>query len=166
MIICVTGTPGTGKTGIAKRLAETLDLEYIDVNSLIKKNKLHDGYDKKRKCYIVDEKKLAKAVIKEIGKIKKTKQKKACVIDSHLSHYLPPKYVDFCVVTVCEISVLKMRLESRGYSKEKIKENLESEIFRVCENEARELGHKVIVCDTTESSDIEKLIDKMKSRRK
>ena len=77
------------------------------------------------------------------------KSKKDLVIDSHLSHYLPKKYVDLCVVTKCDLKVLKKRLEKRKYSKEKIRENLDVEIFDICLNEAKEKGHKVKVVDTS-----------------
>jgi len=33
MIIAVSGTPGTGKTTIAKKLAKALNLKYIDIKS-------------------------------------------------------------------------------------------------------------------------------------
>jgi len=62
-IICVTGSVGTGKTTISKQLAKALKFEYVDINLLIKKNKLHDSYDRKNKCYVVDTKKLNKFLI-------------------------------------------------------------------------------------------------------
>ena len=39
-IICVTGSVGTGKTTISKRLSKAINFKYIDVNLLIKKNKI------------------------------------------------------------------------------------------------------------------------------
>jgi len=143
-IIIVTGTPGTGKTKIAKKIAKQLNFRYINVHNLIKKNKIYDSYDKKRDCYVVDTKKLNK-FLKDLIK----KSKKSLVIDSHLSHYLPKKYVNLCIVTKCDIKILKKRLEKRKYSKEKIKENLQSEIFNICLNEAKEKKHKILIIDTT-----------------
>ena len=54
----VSGTPGTGKTTLAKSLAKKLKYSYIDVNEIIKENKLEEGFDKKRKSKIIDTKKL------------------------------------------------------------------------------------------------------------
>jgi len=71
------------------------------------------------------------------------------IIDSHLSHYLPKKYVDLCIVIKCDIKELKKRLEKRKYSKIKIRENLDSEIFDICLVEAKENKHKIIIVDTT-----------------
>ena len=130
----VTGTPGTGKTTIAKALAKKEKAVYIDVNAIIKKEKLHEKYDRKLKTRIIDIKKLNKRLIKLIKEYKKKKQ--AIVIDSHLSHYLPPKYIDRCIVTKCELKTLKKRLEKRKYSKKKVQENMHAEIFDVCLIEA------------------------------
>ena len=80
------------------------------------------------------------------------KKSKNLVLDSHLSHYLPRKYVDYCVICKCNLKVLKKRLELRGYSDRKIRENLDSEIFDVCLIEAVENKHRVIVIDTTSRS--------------
>lgn len=143
MIIIVSGTPGTGKTTIAKKIAKERKARYIDVNLLVTKHKLSEGYDKKRKTRIVDVKKLNKVLIKLI----KT-SKEDLVIDSHLSHYLPAKYVDLCIITKCDLKELKRRLKRKKYSKEKIKENLDAEVFDVCLNEAKELGHNVKIITT------------------
>ncbi|MBW3012013.1 adenylate kinase family protein [Candidatus Woesearchaeota archaeon] len=146
--IVVTGTPCTGKTTYAKRLAREKGYLYVDVNNVISGYKLSEGYDMKRKSKIVDTKKLAKALIDVIKKAKLDKEK-GIVIDSHLSHYLPKKYADLCIVTRCDLKVLKKRLEKRGYSKQKVQENLEAEIFGVCLEEAKQLGHKVKVIYTS-----------------
>lgn len=142
--VVVTGSPGTGKTKIAKKIAKEKNAKYLDVNKIIKKYKLREEYDKKRKTWIVDVSKLNKVLIDLIKK-----SKKKLVIDSHLSHYLPKEHVSLCVVCKCDLKILKKRLEKRGYSKAKIRENIDAEIFDVCLNEAKEFGHKVKVVDTT-----------------
>ena len=142
-VICVTGTPGAGKTYYAKKLVSDLtDLEYkyVDVKEIIKENKLEEKFDKKRDCNVIDTKKLNSILIKLKGNI---------VIDSHLSHYLPKKFVDYVIVVRCSnLKELKKRLEERRYSNEKIRENMDCEIFDVCLVEALELGHKPIVIDS------------------
>lgn len=153
-VICVTGTPGTGKTAVAKKLAEKHGFYYLDVNKIISKNKLDEGYDRKRKTRIVDIKKLNKVLIKEILLIDKNKKYPGIIIDSHLSHYLPRKYVNLVIVTKCSIKELNKRFKKRKYPKNKIQENLQAEIFDICYNEAIERKHKVIAFDTTKSFNI------------
>lgn len=181
-VIIVTGSVASGKTTLAERLSKKLNFEYLDVNKII--NKISEGYDKKRKSKIIDVGKLNKYLIREISIIKKTNKKlsiknintkknpiikktiknnkkiikNGIVIDSHLSHYLPKRYVDLCVVTKCDLKKLEKRLRKRGYSKEKIRENLDAEIFDICLEEAGESGHKVIIVDTGKKIDMKKII--------
>lgn len=193
-VIAVTGSPGTGKTAMAKKLAKRLDFYYLDVNKLVSKNKLSEGYDRKRKTKIVDIKKLSKALVNFIEEFKKSdgmrlmssasstkaltkeninkialnkksnknssktiKKYSGIVIDSHLSHYLPGKYVDLCIVTKCNIKELNKRLKKRKYPKSKIQENIQAEIFDICLNEAKEGKHNLVIVDTTKDFNIAKI---------
>jgi adenylate kinase len=144
--IIVSGTPGTGKTTIAKKISKEIKGQYVDVNETVKKHRLSEGYDRKRKSMIIDTKKLNKVLIEMINK-----SKKILVIDSHLSHYLPKGYVKVAVICKCDINELRKRLKKREYSKEKIEENIEAEIMDVCYNEAKEKGHKIKIVKTTKS---------------
>jgi adenylate kinase len=154
-IIVVTGSVGSGKTTVAKAISKKLGYWYVDANSLVD-DRLRERYDKKRECYVVDVKKLNKSLIELIKQRKRQHQNSpSCkaangvIIDSHLSHYLPKKYVDVCIVTRCDLKILEKRLKKRGYSNNKIRENLDCEIFDICLNEAEEMGHMLLVIDTT-----------------
>ncbi len=142
MRIIITGTPGTGKTVLAKRIANERKIEYISLKKIIKEYQLAEGFDTKRRCEIVDEQKMVKKVLT-------LTKRKNCVIDGHLSHEIPPRFVNECIVTRCSLPILKKRLMKRSYSKQKIRENLDAEIFEVCLTEAKERGHKVEVVDTS-----------------
>lgn len=142
--VIVTGSVCSGKTTVAKLIANKYNYKYLDVNKLIKEKKLYEGYDKELDSYIIDERKLVK-ILKSLIKKSKTK----FVIDSHLSHYLPKSQVELCIVTKCDLKELKRRLKNRGYSEKKIRVNLDAEIFDVCLIEAKEKGHKIKVIDTT-----------------
>lgn len=171
-LIAVSGVPGTGKTTIAKRLSKKLNYYYLDANKLISKYKLSEGYDRKRKTKIIDVDKLNRKLIKEIKTLTKKSNKlfssknkinknikkfKGIIIDSHLSHYLPRKYVDFCIVTKCDIKELNKRLKNKGFNKNKIQENIQSEIFGICLNETKERKHKIILVDTTKGFNIDEI---------
>jgi len=71
MIIVISGTPGTGKSALAKKLMKSLNYPLLDINKFIKQKRLSEGYDKKRKTNLIDTKKLNKAIISEIKKVQK-----------------------------------------------------------------------------------------------
>ena len=139
----VTGTPGTGKTTFAKEFAKEKRFTYVDGKQIIAKNNLEEEYVEEKQTATVDEQEFAK-VCEDI--IQKSEQ--SLVIDSHLSQFINPKFVEKCFVTMCDISVLKKRLEERGYLADKVRDNLDAEIFQECKLEAEELGHKVQVVKT------------------
>ena len=142
VIICVTGTPGTGKTELSKLIKEKTGLKHINVNREANKLGLIIGYDKKRKVDIVNEALLSEKV-REIAK----KTYYGVIVDSHISYFTSPKMVNLCILCRCELKELQKRLKKRGYSREKIKENLEAEIFNVCGEEALKIGHRIIEID-------------------
>ena len=149
-VICVSGTPGTGKSTIAKKLSKLKNYRYVDVNKIIDSENLKEGYDREKRCFIIDVKKLNNVLVKLIKGLNKSKLEKGIIIDSHLSHYLSPKYVDLCIITKCSnLKKLEARLKKRNYIKSKIRENLDSEIFDICLNEASELKHNIKVVDTS-----------------
>lgn len=139
----ISGTPGTGKTTLAKEIAKRFSMKYIDVNELIEKHDLAVGFDKKRDCRIIDEDKLNGVLDSVEGDV---------VIDSHLSHHMSPQK---CIITKCGLKELKKRLEKRGYSDAKVRENMDSEIFDICHVEASEAGHDVMVVETDKEIDYE-----------
>ena len=152
-VIIITGSVGTGKTTLAGKLSKKLEFKHIDVNRVVSEYNLSESYDKKRRCKVVDTKKLNKALIDKIKWAKKDLER-GVIIDSHLSHHLPKKYVDLCIVTKCDLKVLNERLKKREYHKDKIRENMDCEIFNVCLNEAKEAKHNTFVIDTTKGINI------------
>ncbi|HLC46383.1 MAG TPA: adenylate kinase family protein [Candidatus Nanoarchaeia archaeon] len=150
--VVVTGTPGTGKTALSKKLAAERGWKYIDVNEVIAEHKLSVGNDRKRGVDIVDEGRLARVLAQMI----KSSPKKL-VIDSHLSHYVTPALVTACIITTCPIVVLERRLKKKGYTSSKIKENVEAELLGICQHEAEDLGHKIIIVNTSRKVDLKAL---------
>ncbi|MEK6939022.1 MAG: AAA family ATPase [Nanoarchaeota archaeon] len=143
-VIAITGTPGTGKSTLARKLAKEKGYFRLDLHQHYKEISLR--YERKSKSYVIDEKKFLNLVKREI---KKHAKEKGIVIDTHISHYLPKKIVDKCIVVTCSnLKELERRLKKRKYSKAKIRENLDCEIFQVCLAEALERNHKVKVVDS------------------
>ncbi len=148
--ICVTGTPGTGKTTVAKQLATLLNFEYFDVNEILKIHTI--GFDKQRNCKIID----TDSLVEQLHLLAENKD---IIIDSHLSHHM--LNISLCIVTRCDLFTLKTRLTERDYSEEKIQENLQSEIMDLILNEVEEFGIQYILVDTTEDFDYEELKEKI-----
>ncbi len=145
MIIALTGTPGTGKTSIARELERFNTLELTE---FVKKNGLGEQQDE----FEVDIEAMINALEDEIDPEKDT------VIEGHLSHHFP---ADFCVVLRCNPEELRERLSERDYTEEKIEENLESEILDVLLSEAASIQENIIEVDTTDrkAEDVAKEIE-------
>ena len=142
MKVAITGTPGTGKSTLARSLANK-GYVHLDLNKAIKTKKLFSGYDRKRKSYIADQKKVTAYVRKFL------KGKKNVVIDGHLSHVLPSSMVDIVIVLRCEPKELIKRLRKKRWNMLKAQENAESEFLNMIAEEARKKHKKVYDIDTT-----------------
>ncbi len=161
MIIAITGTPATGKTTLAGKLRKELGYPVLDLNDLIEEYKdVVLEYDTERETKIIDEGALLAYLVDYLS------DKQDLIIDSHLSHYLSPKYLDVVVVVTCDLSTLRRRLAERGYNELKIKENLEAEAFDTILDEAYDEGHAVIPVDATKRTDVAALAVKIKKKKK
>lgn len=151
MKIIITGTPGTGKSGISDLLGLALDCKVIHVNDLIKKEKLHFGKDNGE--YTADFKKLKKRLGGELTK------NKGIIIESHLLSDLKLP-ADLVIVLRCSPGELEKRLLKRKYRREKIKENAMSEILDYCYINALEnYGKgKVMQIETTKNVGAKEII--------
>ncbi len=155
-LLIITGTPGVGKSALAKALAKKLHCQRLNLHRHYKN--ISSGYNKKKCSYDIELKRLIALVRKKMREMqnseKKIAQKKnnLLILDSHISHHLPRKMVALCIVLTCsDLKKLRKRLQSRHYRKSKVEENLQAELFQVCRMEAREMGHKVMefdVCKT------------------
>jgi adenylate kinase len=132
-LVIISGTPGTGKTTVSNKISELVDVNVITLNELaISEGLIHD-FDKKRETNIVDIDKLVSHVLKLIEELKK-KGTQLLIIESHFSDIIPNNMINYAIVLRCEPDVLCDRLEKRGYSEEKVAENIQAEILGNCAN--------------------------------
>jgi len=149
MIVALTGTPGTGKTSVARELE---GFNTLDLTEFVKQKELSEQQDE----FEVDIDAMVESLEEEIDPEEDT------VIDGHLSHHFP---ADFCVVLRCNPEELRERLSERGYPEEKIEENIESEILDVLLGEAVNKQDNIIEVDTT-SRDAEDVANEIENRIK
>lgn len=140
--VIITGTPGTGKSTLATALAQKLGYERLNLHHYYRQ--ISTGYNTKKQVYDINKKEFIALVKKKLSRTKT-----GLMVDSHISHLLPKELVDWCIVLTCSnLKILQKRLHQRKYFAQKIRENLDAEIFQVCLAEAREQGHRILVFDT------------------
>lgn len=141
MHIALTGTPGTGKTTVAA----LLPFKVVDINSLVKAG-LNVGVDPMRGCLEADMEALADLFKKETESPEE--KEGITILEGHFSH----RFADWAIVLRLAPAMLSERLAARGYSEEKIQENLEAEALDVILVEAAESCSRVDEIDTTNRS--------------
>jgi adenylate kinase len=142
--LVITGNPGTGKHTCAKIIAEKKGIEIIDINRVA----IDNGAIAKKtgRGLEVDVKKLDRLLARMI------KSKKDQVIVGHLAPYvIKPAGISMVAVLRRSPYELEKTLEKRGYSGDKVRENLASEILGVSLYDAiKRFGkRKVAEFDTT-----------------
>ena len=155
-VIFVTGTPGVGKTKVARRLAERLDAKYVDLGRLAIRSGLQLGLDSLRRTRVVNIRKLGEFLLKKSNCALK-------VADGHLLVKIPSTNVKSVLVLRCRPQELFRRLKKKGWHQRKMVENLWAELLDSCLTEAVDLygRPKVIEVDTTGKS-ITKVVDEIR----
>ncbi len=160
-VIAITGTPGTGKTTLAKRIYDYFKHEnkrvyLITQDELIKRTNSNIGFDHERNSIIVDEDKLRKDFKKSFES--ELNEYEIIIIDSHISHELKEN-VDLAIITKCDLEELKKRLIKRGYHEMKIHENINAELLNVIGNEVEDYNIKHIYYFTSNDKGLKEVFD-------
>ena len=119
----ITGNPGVGKHTSAKIIAEKIDAEIIDINDVAIDNNA-TGKNTDDLGFDVDVKKLVRLLEKLL------KTKRDLVLVGHLAPYvLKPAGISLVAVLRRSPYELEKTLKKRGYSVDKVRENVASEIL-------------------------------------
>lgn len=126
-ILVITGVPGTGKTSFSNSLKKRLrDAEVIHVTQVVNSKRLFSSVSE-------DGAKIVKmgALKRELERLIAKSTKRTIILESHLLCDI--KIGNARAIVLREhLDSLRTRLESRGYSKEKIKGNVVSEATDYC----------------------------------
>lgn len=154
--ILITGTPGTGKSTLGAELALRTSLNYVNVGDLAKEQDLYEGWDDKYDCHILDEDRV-------VDELEARMSEGGNIVDYHGCDFFPERWFDIVFVLRTNNSLLYERLEQRNYSEEKVKENVQCEIFQTLLEEARESYDVNIVheLESNNPTDMERNLDQI-----
>ncbi|WUR04129.1 adenylate kinase isoenzyme 6-like protein [Vairimorpha necatrix] len=133
MKILITGTPGAGKSTLSNEISHLYNIPHIDISKYIKENKLYDSKDHKLDTLIFDKDNVRNHLLEYL------QDKESFIIDTHSPLLVDFIKFDFTFLVKVSTEVLYTRLRQRGYSKMKIKENINCEIFEVIEDYLSEM---------------------------
>lgn len=154
----IAGTPGTGKSAVAKELSSRLQIPLIDLSSYVIENKLYLYYDELRESYVIDEERVSESissVYRELGSI---------VIAGHYIEILPKEIFELIIVLRRDPYELISILKLRGWPSHKIAENVEAELLSVCTlNIIEELGEDIVVEVDVTSKPLHLVVDEILS---
>ncbi|CAF3466531.1 unnamed protein product [Rotaria socialis] len=161
--IVVCGTPGVGKSRLCEALcSKNKSLTYININALAKQEKFLLEYDDENECRILDDEAVHDYLNEEY--FEKSTPPSGLVLDYHSAGIIPESdHIHGIFVVRCSNDKLYDRLKQRNYSAKKIEQNIQSEIFQVCLDEAEESFDEDIVHKITNETedDFEKNVENL-----
>jgi len=138
MRLCISGTPGVGKSTVSEKLSENLGWKLFQVNEIAKKLDAFQGEDPLRDSKILDMEKIKSEIHKIGGDL---------ILEGHVAHEIP---CDVVIVLRCNPDILEKRLEERYTNKpEKVAENVNAEILGVITSEAIRANDDVYEIDVS-----------------
>src|SRR5947209_20618286 len=142
MIVAITGTPGTGKSSACAVLS-VRGYAVMDLDEIARREGFIAGRDEARGSDEVDTEAMRRSLHVPA---------KVAFLTSHYSHRMD---VNIAIVLRCRPSVLRSRLEARGWPPEKVRENVEAEAIDVILQEAVARLPFVFEVDTTNTQPTE-----------
>ncbi|EUD64721.1 hypothetical protein C922_04865 [Plasmodium inui San Antonio 1] len=162
--IIVTGVPGVGKTTLCEELIEIINKElkqdqqldaacqmkHLNLSKVIKEERLYEEFDDQLDATIYSN----DMVNEKIEKLKL--ENGGYIIDFHDVDFLEEKeLIDHIFLLTTSTNKLYERLEKRNYSKEKIKNNIECEIFQVIKEDILTYYNDPSIFDELGNDDME-----------
>jgi adenylate kinase len=146
-VILITGTPATGKTTLAQKLAIQLNAKHINLTDFAKQENLITKQDKQRDTAVINETKMRKKLTEII-----TTTQTDIIIDGHYAAAVTPKtQTTHIFILRRHPAQLQQTMQQRGYNPAKQNENIQAEILDVILTETLQKQAKQKICqlDTT-----------------
>jgi len=125
-IIIITGTPGVGKTRLANSLAKRMNCSFLDLGSLVKREKLYSRFDRRDRSYVIDEHRVKRRLARFFAE----NTRGVLIIEAHtVGSYVPKRPGMRAIVIRLDPVKLAQRLKARKWSRRKIWENVEAELI-------------------------------------
>ncbi len=149
--VLVTGTPGTGKSRLAERLAgEVEGMTWLNVGDFAREKGHLGEWDEDYQSHLLEDDPL-------LDDLEEPVARGGLVVDHHVTEFFPERYFDAVFVLRTDNTLLHDRLTRRGYRGRKLEENVQCEIFQTVLDEARDSYPEEIVhqlrSDTEEDLD-------------
>jgi adenylate kinase len=125
-MIVLTGTPGTGKTTISKALSKEIHADYLSLTRFVTAKGLFSAIDRQRRTKIVDIERTRKSLRNLIPK------GTMVIVDTHVADSIPRERTRRVIVLRCHPNVLESRLRKKGWSGNKVRENVLAEMLDAC----------------------------------
>ncbi|SOV73637.1 adenylate kinase-like protein 1 [Plasmodium sp. gorilla clade G3] len=161
--IIITGVPGSGKSTLCEELKEIINKElrkrndmegikmtHLNLSNIIKEERLYKEFDDELDASIYSE-----DLLNEY--LKKYKlEKGGYIIDFHDINFIKDiDIIDKIFLLTIQTNYLYERLEKRNYTKEKIKNNIECEIFQVIKEDILDHFPNTSVLQEIENNDLQ-----------
>lgn len=156
--IVLTGTPGAGKSVLAKKIAAELGCTVIDANALVKERKLYSRVESGSKVVKLN-------VLRRLLE-KLVRSNKNIVLEGHLLCEFPLP-VDVVVVLRVNPLILLKRMRARHYARKKISENLLCEMLDYClvKSEENYGRNKVVQMDCSRGISVARALNRIKRKK-
>ena len=145
----MTGTPGVGKSRLAREISRKDRYSLVDLGQMVRTEHLYSMFDRTRGSYVLDEVKLRRR-LETISK----PPNRTVVAYHTVGRFLPRNLVRCALVLRLNPSILYRRLRARGWTRQKAWENTEAEIIDISLQESLNLlgRRRVNEIDTTGKS--------------
>lgn len=162
MKLGITGTPGVGKTSVAKVLGEYYSLKVWNEQEFSLKEGIGE-FDTTENELVVPLEKLEKSIEKLL------KKEKNVLIEGHMLCEIKAGF-DYIIVMRCHPELLESRLDAKGYKAEKIQDNVFCEGIEYCKKHTLRNYPKAKIIEVESRKSIKEttnsIINEIEKRRK